>query len=585
MKQFHLLPPAEKIRAALTQSRPWFIACAVFIGIFRLLPALRHDLYNMDEGITLSVGYAVAHGGLPYVDSVCQRGPMLHSTAAAVFKLFGDWNVVAWNLTGLAFFSVTALLVWLIAKELFGKQAANLAMTLFVVFSSVGLILPDAIGINAEQLANVPACAALYLLVRFGRNHLWSWFASGFLAMIAGLYKQVMMVLAFLIALWGVLWLIDEWKKNKHPLALFFLRGGLAFIGFALPFLVTVAIFARAKHLQDFWYWFYQYNISYRLAGIELISFSAMAAWFFNILLVKLFPLTLGCLVGLYLAFRHIQTGAYESGHRRISVIFAAVWAIASVYTATMAYRPFGYYFVQATPPMSVLAAAGFLYLIGRERKLSVARSAGRVVVALLVVFSLINALFNAYIMMVQVFHDFVPSLDEDWATDRTYYDVALRVQEASSKNDSVFVWGFLPRVYPLSARKPATKFSSGFYLAGQYGGLVMDPNMYDLTPHIVPGAWKQTIRAFNINKPQVIVDASTIPATVFTMLRPVLYPLLDETLAKNYRKYAKVGYCTIYVRTDKKWQRIFYDPKKEYAVQFTLPGQKGIDVQKMMGK
>ena len=64
------------------------VSSVLFVIVCRL-PSLLVPIWNVDEGFTSVVANALREGGIPYRDSVDQRGPVSYFVYAAVFALGG----------------------------------------------------------------------------------------------------------------------------------------------------------------------------------------------------------------------------------------------------------------------------------------------------------------------------------------------------------------------------------------------------------------------------------------------------------------------------------------------------------------
>lgn len=555
----------DRIALSLDKTKSWLGFAAGFLVVFRLVPALRFYLYNMDEGITLAVGALMAKGGLVYVDGICQRGPLLHGVAALTCLVSGGYNVILWNLTGLLFFTATTALVWLISKELFGIRVANLAAVAHVVGGSLTLMIMDSHGLNAEIFGNVPALGALYLLIRTHKSKgVGGYFLAGLLMMLAALFKQVFAAQAILIAFAATYDLFQN-RKDSGSFIRFVLRGSLALFGFAIPLTVVIFIYSHAGHLEEFRFWFFTYNTAYAREGLARQSMGGFALWFFGVLFLRFTWLTLGAFFGVEKVFR--PTGNNEKSEKKFNAIFVATWFFLALFSVLMAIRPFGYYFQLALPACSVFGAFGLVGFLEKKKK-----RPGRLTWlaagfwGILILANLFLMVLSVNVLMQHALHGFIPGYGEKWEADNSVVDVASIIRASTNPDDTIFVWGFRPRLYPLSGRMPATKFISTFYLTGQYGGLFISPLENDLKTYIIPGVWKDAIRQLNENKPAVIVDASTAKFSAFSALSIEMFPLLGEIIMKNYKfQEVRQGF-TVMKRNGRKWKNVPYDETRIYA-------------------
>jgi MFS family permease len=556
------------VTAWFDRDKFWILTSFLLLVVLRLLPALHRFLYNMDEGITLSVGAIIAKGGLVYVDGICQRGPLLHFTAAAVHFLAGGFNIVAWNLTGFAFVAATTWLIRVLGRDLYGRRAANLGMFLFVLVGSLGLLIFDAQGLNGEQFGNVPAVAAMIVLVRsYKRKSFAGYFFAGLLVMVGALFKQVIAAQSALIALAALITVFSDGSTGKAWRD-FVLRGVLATLGFAIPLAVVLAIYGKAGHLKEFWFWFYQYNSVYAAQGWRLLDVHSMLFWFFSVLYGRLLPIGLGALVAAFFVLSElIKAPLKETLPKNDVGVLGFAWTAITLISVLFGFRPFGYYFVQALPALSVFGAYGLVRLLERPTpERSWFGPIPKIIVGIGVIAFAVMAGINGWVWFLHAGQGVVPGVDRGWHKLHPFLKAADRIKEMTKPDDTIFVWGFRPRIYPLAERRPATRYVSALYLSGQYGGLVIYPHETDLREHILPGVWKNWVADINKNRPAVIVDGSTQPFTSFVMLPMGRFPLLESAVALNYDFADVVQDLTIYQRKKEPWKEVAYVPRMEYA-------------------
>src|SRR3990167_10384502 len=118
----------------------YIVFCAILFLIFLLrLPSLFEPYWYGDEGIFAAVGRNLNHGGVLYQTAWDNKPPMIYLTYAAIFKLFGV-SMFWLRLVTLALVLATAVVIYEIARQVFGKNRALLATIIFGVLTSLRII-------------------------------------------------------------------------------------------------------------------------------------------------------------------------------------------------------------------------------------------------------------------------------------------------------------------------------------------------------------------------------------------------------------------------------------------------------------
>ena len=65
----------------------YIIVILIFI-LFSRLPFVWNPIYNVDEGVSATIGNSILEGGVVYKDAIDQRGPITYYIYALIFLLF-----------------------------------------------------------------------------------------------------------------------------------------------------------------------------------------------------------------------------------------------------------------------------------------------------------------------------------------------------------------------------------------------------------------------------------------------------------------------------------------------------------------
>src|ERR1700746_155622 len=98
------------------------------------LPSLLHPLPIDDEAGYSVIANEIVDGGLPYVDAVDRKPPLLFGTEAAAFKVAGEYNWMALHILSLIWTLATMAGLYVIAKQLFDRETGLIAALFYSVF-------------------------------------------------------------------------------------------------------------------------------------------------------------------------------------------------------------------------------------------------------------------------------------------------------------------------------------------------------------------------------------------------------------------------------------------------------------------
>jgi len=516
----------------------------MFLALFLMAAGLRlwFDLqliHNVDEGVLAAAGYIVHHGGIPYRDVWCHRGPLTHLYYAIVFALFGDYNIKAVHLmtTGLAFFSV--FLIYLIAKEMSGKSSALAAAGLFFIFVSFLFLPHDSLASNPEMVMNPLLLAGVLFFVRSqGRGpHL---ALAGVLTGLAFLVKQT--ALANLLLFWAFLFITGRTARRRFGKTLrSFLILGFSFIA---PFLIAFLFFSFKQSLDDFLFLFLTYNFIY-------LGENTLAAAGGSLVLLASRFLSQGWLLvsGLFayvalLLKNHLSTMEKEKKFRP----FLLSWLVLTVLFVSLSGRFFGHYYLQALPPLCLMTAIVFMKLSSCAEPFL--RWLGSSLMLLgMITAILLNAL-NPYLdRAVTAFRkDAQISIRKMLAIEEESEQKMLAdtIKSLSCEEDRIFIWGIYPELYVLARRAPASRFVFPSFLTGLIPWVNVDPAV-NTDDKIVPGSWEKLKADLAQSGPELILDATPGNRYWFGKYPPEKYEYLKELLDERYKLVAFMNGVKIY--------------------------------------
>lgn len=520
--------PYHCVLFTISRRRFWFAACALLVVLRSA--ALLVDVIDPDEA-----GHAVhtavwMDGGVPYVDFIDNKQPLVYATYRAVFALFGR-SLVAVHAVTIPWILATAWFVAaLAAAGGAGTAVARSAVVLFILAGS-DYLEKDMLSTNTEVLMNLPLAGAFWLLAaRPGGASRRAAAAAGIGLGLAVLFnlKAAAAAPALLAALW-----IPE---RRGVLA----RATLAAAGAAAPILAALAYFQACGSLAEAWFWNVEMNLKYAAAGVRLGLATVRCGIVYGYPRLLLFMLAT---LPLWIAAGAAMREGWSDGRRRPATLVGALWLAGSLGAACLGGRFYGHYFIPILPPL-VWLAAGPIAL--RFSEGTPARRRGLQAMTL-VALMLPVAVFTV-LGWIRIARGDLDGLRPEVAA------VAGEVRARTGPGDRIFVWGYWPQLYYYAQRPPATRFVYAQTLSGYVPGHPdsLDPSA-DTRHYRIDDHWRLWAQDVERHPAELIID--TAPGAIhFWEKYPIAdHPPLQELLSRQYRHETSVGGVAIYrLRRDK---------------------------------
>ncbi len=491
------------------------LLCAV--SIVTRVAFLGAGFTNVDEGAHWVGAREFIQGGRLYVDFADNKPPLVYAYYAIADALFGR------GLFGVRLFaaSVTFPAIALCAAAFFDFDRRGRAAAIAFLVASAALLPSDAHAINGEHILLVPLAIAAALTrteaatTRPGRMLL-----VGILIGVAALAKQPAALCGAAFA-WSVI-CANGSRARRRLLSLSMLG-----LGFALPLMAWVALFARQGTLEAFVYWAFRYNLLHMsnpmTFGDRLFQLLKMGS--------VLIP-SVGTLAVAW-AWTERTKGMHDDPHRR-RLILGLV--ITTLLPAFLGWRLFGHYFVPLLFALSLGAGPFFADFRPLSRKVA----AGVLVVACL-----------AFTIAGRIVHDPLRNLTD--VNDPRYEQIAKAMPSNCGVSRPLFVWGYAPQLYVQSGHRPASRFVVPIdTITGHIvGNDTFVRGALDTSDRIVAEHWDQLMSDLERSRPEWVVD--TAPADLNHWGR---YPLLNfhrlhAFVRSGYREQGNVGGAILYRRTD----------------------------------
>ena len=464
-------------------------------------------LLNIDESDFAIIAKRMLQGALPYVDVVDIKPPLAY-VAFLPAGLFGPASILPMHLLAVLWVLATALVLKRAARRWTGSELAGVAAAwLSVIAGSC-----EVPATNTELLINLPIAAALLFWVRSetGGGLRDAWLAGLCIGLATLVRHQGILVLA---ALGLALCLRFALRKATAMTA-----------GFALPWLLTVAFYAAAGHLPEFWDWVIGRNFLYVASGSSGSALERAAATIPLCVGAVALPWALATLE----TFRPTQRGPARTG------LLLSLWL--TWVSVSIGGRFYEHYFLQFVPPLALLAAPRAGRLL--ESWTPLPRHTRAWVAALAVLPSLALLGYSLARGAAGNYPGQEPRARE----------LAAWLEQHTVPADTLFVWGHYSPIYYLAHRLPGTRYLTTSVHVGNFDpGLL--PDGFDLSPFRSDRDVALTLQDLEKNQVPVFVD--TAPSGIHHWDRVPLstVPVLGQYLAAHYRLEATVAGARIYRR------------------------------------
>lgn len=232
----------------------WCVVLAVVITVSIIKLHLLDIPLERDEGEYAYIAQLLMQGEPLYASAYSMKLPAIYFVYAAVMALFGQ-TPYGIHMGLLVITAVTIVLVFLLARRMFGSYAGVMAAIAFALLTLGKYTL----AFNIEPLVMLLVLSgSLIMLSLIGRGG--GLLLSGFVFGLAFVAKQHA-VFFILFGAFYVLW--NDIRIRPIPAARALKRVSLFLVGSTVPFLlVCLYIYARGS-FGDFWFWIFKYASKY----------------------------------------------------------------------------------------------------------------------------------------------------------------------------------------------------------------------------------------------------------------------------------------------------------------------------------
>ena len=478
-------------RRAVERPSLWVVALAVLLR----LPTITTRLFDADEAAIGVQGMVVRSGGTLYRDIFDRKPPLPPLAYAASFSLTDSTDLRPLRVLVTLFLALGGVLMAREAKRRWGSNLhAVCAGTLFVA-GAMTLFPADAGGANYAHFALLPGTAALL----WSRRERWGWaLAAGVALGLALLTRQ-----SWLLALPPALY--STWRSGRWRHMMLLLVGTAATVS-------TVGVYAP---FGAYWEWNVTNSPGFLLAsagiGKSLLAGVGSSAAFIG------FHITAA--ICLWVALR--RRNPLRSAGRDERDLWP--WLLSGLAAVAAGLRFFGHYWLQVLPPLVVLATPVAADLAGRARRLAIAG----VAIPTAVAFALL----------------FVPGSFHQRPDPTT---LAAYIDQHTTTDQRVFVWGSYPEVLLRANRLPAGALVHTDFVTGRSGGRE-DPAV--TLALATPGALELMLADLRANPPELVLDTSTAGHLGYTNYPLSLFPEVDTFVTEGFERVGEVDGVTVWRR------------------------------------
>jgi len=507
------------------KKRTWiFLGLALFCIVLRF-PSLTRLNWGADEASQAAEAVIIAHGGLPYRDAATHRPPLQSILEAGVFKLCGDYNIIALRVTHILIVLAILYLIYRLGIYIAGHKASIAGCLLFLIYTTLAFTPGDLYSFHTEWLQVLLTATGMCLL--FQKKWVAS-FLAGICFALAVFTKQpaafdILAAYVWMLTLLLLPLSINSKSDSKIKIiksAIFCTAGGFS------TTLLFICIAFTYHIIPDVFYYLIDYNTNFYMKGVAPDArFAQRLACFLTI--SQPFCAGLFALSGLVF-FR-----AYPKRRGAQTRRLICFWSVSALLGSLTSARNFGHYSIPVIVPWTILSCVFFRYAIAGimrrcRRTLNTKRhdsTSIRNYPDLLLLILLLSIVTHASGIWekIRIIKNAPFFIHEQTRQCGEY------LRTAAATDDSLFVWGYWPQLYVHARMRPASRFVYCNFITGKIPASVGRPDHQDLGLH-GKKALRDLLTDLKKNKPKFIADTS--PSNLYGY---GVYPISDFSELAKY--------------------------------------------------
>jgi branched-subunit amino acid transport protein len=496
-------------------ARVW--GAVLLMGYVAVRAALeaRYQLFDPDEALEMLAAGSLREGKLPYLGALSHRGPFLTVLYGLPCALFGPNAYRAVHAFAVLLFVLVGAWFQRCVARATSERIGLLALSNLLLLATVRIPAEDNWSLNSDFLMAGLATVAMCLLLSSRdpsgpsrpTSHTGtpspSYTGVGLVLALAFLTKQnaapyLAVPLAYIVC----------FDKERALRKLGSLAGG-----FAAPLVVVALTYLAKGQLDRAWYFFYEYNRSYAAAAYvhgPLATAASSAAWLGR---------SYGELLGL------AAVGAIAFARRRDSRhaatwFVAGAWALTGIVAAVLPGKHWDNYLWASHAPVALLAALAADLLLERTERWGRSTRVRRAVAACVVAVPLLGCISQ----LPRGLHVLTSATEVGGIPPPRVprRELVALITRFARDDETLYVTGYAPEMYVLSARRPASRHVISNFVETVY------PGRFDVPSRIAPGFLAELREDLRASRPRVILDACALgflchPSSALTAVLPTL--------------------------------------------------------------
>jgi hypothetical protein len=429
-------------RPWLSQRSAWVILALVIAASIFLRCQYLHVPLERDEGEYAYGGQLLLHGVPPFQLVYNMKLPGTQAAYALTMAFFGQ-TIPGIRIGLLLVNAATTLMVFCLGRRIVGLLGGVAAADVFAILS-IGTSFLGPFG-HATHFVLLPALGGLILLDRaFASGRGWTFLGAGLCLGLAVMMKQPGAVFSLFAICW---WAWARFTRKENRVVERWYEGAALMIGMLLPGILTVAWMAWAGVFDRFWFWIFSYARTYS----------------------GQIPFTVGLQILIQQIASHVTQAPIAWALAGLGLIFLATdhslrsrtpFLLAFLFFSFLGVCPGFYfrqhYFILMLPAIGLLSGVGVDVLIRRFFQSAVIGKA-----------ALLTLLAVVFTQPVYAQRDFLFG-QNPLLTARQIYganpfpesiEVARYINENSTPEDTVAVFGSEPQIFFYSQRRSATGY------------------------------------------------------------------------------------------------------------------------------
>lgn len=544
-------PKTIKIMAmAITAS----VLC--WIGCF--FPYINMSLLHVDCSVYILGAKTILSGGIPYKNFADHKPPGIYFIYSLILNVFGSKNYTAVNTFGLFFTLVSTGLLFLITKKFLNRFAAAIAIAVYPLISVV-LMGRDAINPNTEIFMETFSLAGIFFVLIFSQSKKKaSFYIPGLLFGLASTIKQPAMF-TFLAGIFAItIFSATEKLYSVIPKRIIYFVAG-----FFTVWMFTCMYFFMNGVFSDFWFYCFKFNFIYSSIIPKKMVLSGLISLYHEFFFKYPFvfaPYFLAIVLYVVIFWKERYTKYFFSS------LFVIIWHLMDTAGISLGGIFYPHYLIQWIPSLIVFVLIPFYYFVTRLEFLK------KRIEIIVVVFAVVLAgkilmgdqvekskpgdaqnyvsPVSAYISI----RDYAKVFGSDFLQYPYYYNPKMFyetkslvsiIRDNTPEDNPFFVFGFMPELYLLVDRPPASRFVYTGFITGCFtalGNLMEMPQPQLAKFHNRLSA--ALIRDLDKNMPKVIVcvplELNVKPAGFFSEYLAKYYDKLQRKSGINLEVYIR---------------------------------------------